>query len=71
MLRNISPSGAMFQGESERLIRRIFRLARAAAPTVLLLDEIDGLGQRVTVVWAPVVPMQAGGACCCLNSWFS
>ncbi|CEP23503.1 AFG2 [Cyberlindnera jadinii] len=33
-----------YVGESERKIREIFRKARAAAPSILFIDEIDALG---------------------------
>lgn len=33
-----------YVGESERHIREIFRKARAAAPSILFIDEIDALG---------------------------
>jgi SpoVK/Ycf46/Vps4 family AAA+-type ATPase len=31
-------------GESERAVREVFRKARAAAPSIIFFDEIDGLG---------------------------
>ncbi|MBO1751402.1 ATP-binding protein [Actinotalea sp. BY-33] len=36
----------VYMGASEKLIHEYFRKARAAAPCVLFLDEIDGLGGR-------------------------
>jgi len=43
-----------FIGESEKAIHALFEQARAAAPCVLFLDEIDGLGaKRSTMTHAP------------------
>jgi AAA+ superfamily predicted ATPase len=36
----------MYTGQSERNIKELFATARASAPAVLFLDEIDALGQR-------------------------
>lgn len=36
----------MYIGQSERNLAELFTLARAKAPTVLFLDEVDALGQR-------------------------
>jgi len=33
-----------YVGESERAVRMVFERARASAPTVVFLDEVDGLG---------------------------
>ena len=33
-----------YVGESERAVRTVFEQARASAPTVIFLDEVDGLG---------------------------
>jgi SpoVK/Ycf46/Vps4 family AAA+-type ATPase len=39
----------MYIGNSEKNIKELFEVARAAAPCVLFLDEIDALGQKRTL----------------------
>ena len=39
----------MYVGSSERNLHELFELARAEAPVVLFLDEIDALGQRRSI----------------------
>lgn len=37
---------SMYVGEGEALLRLVFQKARLAAPSIVFLDEIDGLASR-------------------------
>ena len=45
---------SMYVGEGESLLRATFKLARAAAPSIIFLDEVDSLAGRP--VWGGLSP---------------
>ncbi len=60
--RNAPDLVSKWQGESERLVRSLFEMAREEGRAIIFIDEVDSLcGQRSEGVCACVCGVGAGG----------